>query len=213
MTPTRTAEAGDMYDAWVRQQAEGAASRFMAAANRLPTIAPLYVLADEFNTLLDLVEDPATDPVKLEMQLAEVTRDIKAKAFGIAEVIRTFERRADDYKREQDRLYAARKVLELATERLKTYTVDQLQIMGIDRIDAGIHTLRLQQNPISVKVIDEPEITRVEGYATMPDVPAEYVTMVTVYKVSKRDIAAHTKDTGELVAGISYERGVSLRVS
>ncbi len=185
--------------------------QFMEVATRLP--APLYVLAEEFNDLIDLLSDPAADPARVEDQLAECTRDIKAKAFGIAEVLRSFERRADDYKREQDRLYAARKVLETATERLKAYTVEQMQSMGIDRIDAGVHTVRLQKNPISVHVTNEPKTVHLEGYAEMPDVPREFVAIHTVYKVKKGEIAAHVKTTGEVVPGTSIERGVSLRVS
>lgn len=177
-----------------------ASKQFMAAAERLPKIAPLYVLADEFNTLLDLVEDPQTDPLKLELQLAEVTSDIKAKAFGIAEVLRSFERRAEDYKREQDRLYAARKVLEFAGERLKAYTLEQMQSMGIDRIDTGVHTVRVQQNPPRVEVVD----------AAL--VPGEYQRTKVVVEVDKRHILEDVKD-GVVVPGVSIERGVSLRIS
>lgn len=183
---------------------------FNQAAERLPV---LYKLAAEFTRLVDLHEDPDSDPAEIDLELAEVVRDIKAKAFGIAELIKSCERKEGDCKREEERLYAMRKRAETLKEKLKEYARREMEVMGLDRIDVGTHTLAIRLNNPAVEVLDEPAIARVEAYETMPDVPKEFIQLITLYKLDRRALLAHVKATGEVVPGAVVVRRPRLQVS
>jgi Siphovirus Gp157 len=202
-----TAPAGPFIDAGVEVQR--ASERFIRAADAL---VPLYQLSEEFNALVGLLEAPDQDAEAIDAELDRVAADIKAKGYGIAVVIHAIENKAAMLKIEEQRLYAKRKAAENAAERMRAYTLAQLKSIGIDRLDYGTFTLSVRQNPAHVDILNEPVLARVEAYETMPEVPPEFVRLITLYKVDKRAIAAAVKASGEVVPGARVARTESLSI-
>jgi hypothetical protein len=120
---------------------------------------------------------------------------------------------AEARKAEADRLRDRAKSAEQHATWLRSRLLVHMQTTGRQRIETSRFTLSVRQNPVSVSVLNEPVLTKVEAYETMPGVPAEFVRLITLYKVDKRAIAAQVKATGEVVDGTTVSRGESLRIS
>ncbi len=176
-----------------------ASGAFMRTADRLPT---LYGLADDYNHLVALLEDPEADQAAVQAELERVAGDIKAKAYGLAIVIQSFENRAAMLKTEEQRLAAKRKASEAHAERLKNYAMAQMVAMGEDRIDTGVFTLSVCANSM-------PKVTVLDAAA----VPHEYEKTVITVTVDKTAIGAHFTATGEIVPGVDVAVGTHLRIS
>jgi hypothetical protein len=175
-----------------------ASRQFMAVAERLPT---LYALADEWNELVALLEDPESDQAAIGAELDRVASDIHAKAYGLAVVIQGFQLRAEYLKAEEQRLYAKRKASESHVERLRAYALAQMQALGMQRIDTGSFTYQVKSNPPAVSVVD----------AAL--VPSEYERTKITVDVDKRSILDDYKRTGEIPPGVDIRRGVRLEIS
>jgi hypothetical protein len=174
-----------------------ASRQFMVAAEK---VRPLYALSDTFNRLIDLIEDPQADQEALEAELAAVTRDIQTKAFGIAEIIRDRERLAADLKLEEDKLAVRRKRALGLVERLKEYALQEMHVMGLERLDFGVHALSVALNPPAVTVLDPAAV------------PHEYERTKITIDVDKRAILDHFRATGEIVPGVDITRGERLSI-
>ncbi len=176
-----------------------AASRefVVAAANRLPV---LYDLALEWRDLVGLLEQPAIDQEAVSTELARVAQDIRAKAYGIATVVQGIDNKVSQLKNEEARLAAKRKTYESAGDRLRAYTLAQMQIIGEDRIDTGTFLLTIRTNPPACTVVD----------AAL--VPHEYERTKITIDVDRRAILEHYKSTGEIPPGVSITRGERLEM-
>jgi len=175
-----------------------ASERFVQAADRLVT---LYSLADEWNTLVALLEKPEVDHAAVDLELERVARDIRAKAFGLAVIIQSMDHKAGRLKEEEQRLYAKRKAAENTAERLRAYALAQLQAMSLERLDYGTHTLSRVLNPPSVNVLDAAAV------------PHEFERTKITVETDKRAILEHFKTTGEIVAGVEIVRTERLSIA
>jgi hypothetical protein len=184
---------------------------FMRAADRLPT---MWVLSQEWDRLLNMLEDPEADaPADIERVLDELAGNIAAKGHGLAVVMQQLEHLAEWQRSEAKRLTEKARANEAHVERVRAYTLAAMKSLGVARLETGRFTLAVRQNPAHVEIDNEPVLARVEAYETMPDVPPEFVRLITLYKVDKRAILAAVKATGEIPPGVTVERGESLRIS
>jgi hypothetical protein len=174
-----------------------ASREFMVAAER---VRPFYVLSDDFKRLINLIEDPTSDQAAVEAELAAVTRDIQRKAFGIAELIRDRERYIADLKLEEAKLAAKRKVAERLVDRMHEYTLREMHVIGVERIDFGVHTLTIRVNPPSCEVVD----------AAL--VPSDYQRTRIEVTVDRRSILEDFKKTGEIPPGVEIRRGERISI-
>ena len=175
-----------------------ASERFVQAADRLVT---LYSLADEWNTLVALLEEPEVDQAAVDLELERVARDIKAKAYGLAVVIQSLEHKEAMLRGEEQRLCAKRKAAGAAAERVRAYTLAQFKAMGLERLDYGAFTLSVRQNPPAVNVLD----------AAL--VPSEFQRTKIEISVDKTAVLAAFKKDGEVVPGTEVTRGERLNIA
>lgn len=177
---------------------ERASAQFTAAAERLPT---LYSLAVEWERLIGLLEDPESDPAEVDAELQRVAGDIRKKGHGVAVVIQTLENMAALQKAEGKRLVDKARANETHANRLRDYAKRCMQQLGIQRIEAGTHTLSLRLNPPSVVVLDAAAV------------PGEFQRTTVTVDVDKRAILDAFKATGEIPPGVDVVRNESLRLS
>lgn len=189
---------------------EQAERGFLQAAERLPV---LWNLGEQWDRTVLKLEDPDADPAEVEAELDRLVGDITTKAYGVAVVLQSLDKLAEWQRAEGKRLSDKAKATEAHAERLKAYVLACMKTIGTDRIDTGTFTLSIRQNPPHVDIQNEPVLARVEGYETMPDIPAEFVRLITLYKVDKRALLASVKATGVVPEGTDVSRGERLQVS
>ncbi|MDO6451750.1 siphovirus Gp157 family protein [Oceanobacillus profundus] len=112
----------------------------------------LYDLTQDFLQVQALIDEGGEG---LQDTLESINLAIEDKLENIGKVIRNLEGEAEMLKNEETRLADKRKSIELNKQRLKSYVEDQLTITGKDKVKTGIFTFAMQNNPKSVKVLDE----------------------------------------------------------
>lgn len=161
----------------------------------------LYQLTQEFETLLEIMEDPDVDPVTLEDTFEALGGEIEAKAEGYGKVIRQLEYNTGVLKDEMDRLSKRKKVIENNIDRMKKTMQKAMELIGKPKIDTDLFTFKIQKNPASVVM----DVNYIE------DVPEEYL-IAQDPKIDRKKIMADIK-AGKDLDGIAHlEQGSSLRI-
>lgn len=164
---------------------------FMAAAERveLPTF---YRMAEGWEYLVWLLEDPNSDEDAIQAELQRLVPDIRQKAHALAVVVQgiralaarqKFE--ADQHKAETERLADKAKATNARGDRLEAYGLKCMDMIGERRIETGVFTLAKRLNNPKVEVKDESAIPA--DYWRQPLPPLE---------IDKAKILEHWKATG-----------------
>ena len=103
----------------------------------------LYELTSEF---LHLLESDELDTSEVESHVT----DIKIKLDGYAKVRAELKADAEKFKAEEKRLAERRKTIENNIQRLESAMTDTLEMLDIPKVDTGIFSIRLQDNPPSL---------------------------------------------------------------
>jgi phage host-nuclease inhibitor protein Gam len=176
-----------------------ASRAFMVAAQRLDT---MYSLSSDYNVLVAELEQPDAEQnvALIEAEMARLTSDIKHKGYGVAVVLAELERLAEKRKSEVKRLTDSAKAFQNHADRLRQYALTCMENLGIERLETGVHTLSIRQNPPSVTVVDAAAV------------PHEFERTKWIIDVDKRAILEHFKATGEIPAGVDITRSSRLEV-
>jgi len=159
----------------------------------------LYELAQNYQNLLDLVENSEVPAEMLKTSLQEIEGKFQEKAESICKVIKSIELEAKGIKEEEKRLSDRRKALENNVKNLKEYLDGSMKSAGIKKIKGNIFTLSIQKNPLSVNILDKNSI------------PSLYKEEIISIKIDKAAIKEILKN-GEGVPGARLEQGESLRI-
>jgi predicted nuclease with TOPRIM domain len=113
----------------------------------------LYELTTNYVSLMEMAEE--MDATTLQDTLESIEEEIHDKAENIAKLVKNINADVDALKAEEKRLADRRKSLENKVTHLKGYLQDQLEVAGLDKVKRPTLTVSIQNNPPSVKVIDE----------------------------------------------------------
>ncbi|EPY2285856.1 siphovirus Gp157 family protein [Clostridium sporogenes] len=160
-------------------------------------MAKLYELTQNYNNLLDLVDNPEVPKEVLEESLNQIHEEMDIKLENVAKVIKSIEVDAKGLKEEEKRLVDRRKSLENKIVNLKEYAENSMRVTGITKIKGKVFTLGIQKNAPSVEITEEEFI------------PEEY--FITEKKLVKKDILAALKE-GKEVPGAVIKQTESLRI-
>ena len=160
-------------------------------------MAKLYKLTQNYNNLLELVDNPDVPTEMLEESLNSIDDEIDTKAENIAKVIKSIESDIAGLKGEEKRLADRRKSLEGRIDNLKEYVEGSMRAVGKEKIRGKVFTLGIQKNAPSVDIIDKDVI------------PEQY--FITKKELSKKDILVALKK-GEEVPGAAVKQTESLRI-
>ena len=152
-----------------------------------------YELAAELAFLMEI--DEPTD--EQEQQLDNLVMALPDKVEGCCKYLANIQPTIEGLKAEEKRLSDKRKVLENKVTRFKHYIQSSMEIAGMYDVEAGTFTVKLQQNPKSVKVTDETLI------------PVDY--LVTTTSLDKVALKEALKD-GEVAGATLESSGLSLRI-
>lgn len=158
----------------------------------------LYKIGDDFRKIMDMEVETEEDCNALNELLGEVQGRFEEKAKRVALYRQEILVTANAISIEEDRLHNRRVALENKANALKDYLAREMELIGQNRIDTDLVTIMFQNNPPSVKVLDEKAIPSV--YWT-PQEP----------KLNKKAVLDAIKD-GEQVPGAEMVQGKSLRI-
>lgn len=118
----------------------------------------LYELTGKYNQLLEMAE--SVDPETLADTLESLEDSINSKVENTAKVIRSLESDNEAIANEIKRLEAMKKTRANNIARLKDYLKEQMEVVGADKIQGELFTVRLQFNPEKLVVTDETMLTQ-----------------------------------------------------
>lgn len=151
----------------------------------------LYELTSDYNNLVVLLEEPEVDEQTLKNKLLEITGEMNFKFENLGKIILELDAKFNVISEEIDRLTKRKRTTDNRKEWLKSYVLQEMQVIGQDKIEGDILTLTLTKNPMSIEIIDENLV------------PDEFKEQVITYKIDKKKIADRVKDTGEIPNGIN----------
>lgn len=159
----------------------------------------LYELTEMYKNIWDLVGNDEADMDMLEMALQQIEDSLEQKAEGMAKIIKSIDGDIASLKEEEQRLAKRKKSLENKQANIKRYIQDQFTLADIDKVKTPLFTIALQNNPPSVKVIDEniiPSIFRIETLNV---------------SIAKKEIMDAIK-SGQQVPGAEVQQSKSIRI-
>lgn len=168
------------------------------------TSVALYHLAGQYKQLAERLSTMDLDAQTIAdtIEASGLTDEIAEKACGIEMVARTMEMHAPAIDAEIDRLKTLKTQRQKAAAGLREYLKLHMIASGIQKIEAPLFKIRLQNNPPSVDVF-EPGLIPAD-YMVQPAAPPPYA--------NKTLIAAELK-AGRDVPGAKLVQGQRLAVS
>ena len=161
----------------------------------------LYELTEDYINLLEMAEDPDTDPEAFADTLEGIEGAIEDKADGYAKVIRTLEGDAAACDAESKRLRNKKIAIENNIKRMKTALQYAMELTGKTKFKTALFSFGIQKNPAAV-VMDEGYIENIPERFLIPQDPV----------VDKKAIKEALK-AGEDLEGIAHlESTSSLRI-
>ena len=146
----------------------------------------LYEITNAFPALMESEDITEENKNKIE---AELTMLLQQKSQNIIGYTKNIELTINAMKEEEKRIADDRKLLESKLDKFKQYVKENMEKLGITKMDTELGTLSIARNPISVEIENEEEI------------PAEYKLEVVTTKIDKTAIKNHFKETGEVIVG------------
>lgn len=157
----------------------------------------LYELAQNYQNILELSDNPEVTKEMLEEALKTIEGDFTGKAENICKVIKTIELESKALKEEEDRLNNRRRILENRVGNLKEYLENSMKAVGLTKINGKMFSLGIQKNPPSVDILNETII------------PTEYIQITKT--ISKKEILDVLKN-GIKVPGAVIKQTEGLRI-
>lgn len=161
----------------------------------------LYNITNKFVDLMNKVENEELTEEEYNKLGEELAIELQNKSSSIIGYVRNSELLIEAMKAEEKRISDLRKVAENKTERFKQYVKENMEKLGLDKIQTELGTLSIARNPISVEIENEEAI------------PEEFKNIVQTVKIDKTAIKKHFKETGEVIAGVQIvDDKTSLRI-
>lgn len=150
----------------------------------------LYNITNKFTRLMDKVQEGELTEEEYNELGEELALQIQQKGSNIIGYTKNIELTINAMKEEEKRLSDGRKLLENKLEKFKQYVKDNMERLGITKMDTELGTLSIAKNPVSVEIENESEV------------PKEFKQEVITTKIDKTAIKNHFKETGEVIAGV-----------
>lgn len=161
----------------------------------------LYQITNGFMQVLDKEESGELSEEEVKAINEELTLALQQKSNNI---IAYYQNRKTLYEGIDEQIHRLQEYKERVKNQIdsfKEYVKNNMEALGIDKIETELGKISIAKNPISVEIIDEYKI------------PAQYKEVVTTVKVDKKKIADNFKATGEIIDGvIIHANNKSLRI-
>ena len=163
----------------------------------------LYEMTGELISQLSNIQERLESGLEVHQDeldmIISLKDDTEQKALNIGKFIKNLQSDSDQLANEIKRLQAKKKSVDNLELKLKTYLIEQLELLGIDKLGDKVFSIKVQKNPLSVDVAD------------VNFLPAKYI--VTKLKANKKALLADYKANDAFsVKGVSFIQNKSLRI-
>ena len=157
----------------------------------------LYEIRQDIEQILNPQEGEDFNPEILD----ELRLRFEEKVENCIAYIKNLKSDEEALDKEIKRLQARKQAAENKRRGLSDYVKAEIEAVGRQGVDTGVHRARIARSPISVEVIDTNAIE--DGYKET----------VTEERIDKEAILAHFRETGEIPSGVEIRAGTHLRIS
>ncbi len=161
----------------------------------------LYNITNRFTDLMDKAQNGEITEEEYNELGFEIAQELQTKGANVIGYIRNTELLIDAMKAEEKRITDIRKTGEAKLEKFKQYVLENMERLGLSKIQTELGALSVSKNPMSVEIENEEEI------------PKEFKQEVVTTKIDKTAIKSHFKTTGEIIPGTKIiDDKMSLRI-
>lgn len=115
----------------------------------------LYNITNKFIDLFEKAQEGELTEEELQEQGNELALVLQNKGTSIVAYTRNTESLIEAMKVEEKRISENRKTLENKLDKFKEYVKDNMQRLGIQKLESELGTLSIAKNPASVEILDE----------------------------------------------------------
>lgn len=159
-------------------------------------MANLYELTSNYKYVLDLADE--LDEQTLKDTLDSIEEPLKEKVDNTAKLIKAMENDVKAFKEEEARVKQRRQAIENNIKRIKERLQYDLESNELDKIEGETFKVSVQNNPVSVKILDEKMIPK--GYFIEQEP-----------KLNKKELLDDMK-RGEEIFGAELQQTRSIRI-
>lgn len=161
----------------------------------------LYNITNRFTDLMDKAQNGEITEEEYNELGFEIAQELQTKGANVIGYIRNTELLIEAMKAEEKRIADTRKTGEAKLEKFKQYVLENMERLGLSKIQTELGALSVSKNPMSVEIENEDEI------------PSEFKQEVVTTKIDKTAIKNHFKTTGEIIPGTRIiDDKMSLRI-
>lgn len=149
----------------------------------------LYNITDKFIEIMDKVQDGEITEEEYNELGQELAVALQNKSIGIIGYIQNKEALINAVDTQIKRLQELKKAESNSIDKFKQYVKENMEKLGIQKLETEIGKMSITKNPISIEIQNENEI------------PAKFKQEVVTTKIDKIAIKNYFKETGEIVPG------------
>lgn len=149
----------------------------------------LYNITNKFAELMDMAENGELTEEQYNALGEQLTLELQQKGSGIIGYTQNEEAFIEAVDFQIKRLQDLKKARQNKLEKFKQYVKENMDRLGITKMDTELGILSIAKNPMSVEIENEEEI------------PKEFKQQVITTKIDKTAIKNHFKATGEIIPG------------
>lgn len=161
----------------------------------------LYKITDKFIGLMNRAEAGELTEEEYNQLGEELAIELQNKGTNIVGYALNEESLIDSIDIQIKRLQEFKKLKQNNLDRFKEYVKDNMERLGITKMDTELGTLSIAKNPMSVEIVNEDEV------------PKDFKQEIVTEKIDKTAIKKRFKETGEMIPGINIiDDKTSLRI-
>lgn len=165
------------------------------------SVLKLYDIPGKFEELMKKTEAGELTQEEYDNLGEQIALELQQKSTNIIGFWQNKNSFIDAVDTQIKRLQEIKKVEQNNLEKFEKYVKDNMERMGITKIETELGALQIIKNPASVVVIDQEQV------------PDEFLRVKTSIEVDKTAIKKHLKETGEVPDGIKIvTNNTSLRI-
>lgn len=161
----------------------------------------LYNITNKFVELMDKAQEGELTEEEYNQLGEELAIQLQQKGSNIIGYTKNIELTINAMKEEEKRISEDRKSLEGKLDKFKQYVKENMERLGITKMDTELGTLSIAKSPASVEIINEEAIS------------SEFKQEIVTVKIDKTKIKNNFKETGEIPEGVNIiTTNTSLRI-
>ena len=161
----------------------------------------LYNVTNKFVDLMNKAQDGELTEQEYNELGEELAIELQNKGAGIIGYVQNEEALTEAIDVQIKRLQEFKKAKQNNLDNFKKYVKENMERLGITKLETELGVLSITKNPMSVEIENE------------EDVPKEFKQEIVTIKIDKTAIKKHFKETGQIIAGVTIiDDKTSLRI-